>query len=611
MSKRLYSYKGKLLRINLSRMEYRIEEIPEEYYIKYLGARGLAAIYYYKEVKPDIDPLSPENKLIFMTGPLTGTNVFCGCKMELATKSPLTNHYLCSNAGGFAGPELKFAGFDGIIIEGKALKPIYITIMNSYIEFKDASHLWGKTVSETIEIIKKDFDSDAKVIAIGPAGENLVRISSIIADNRSFGRGGGGAVIASKNLKAIAIRGTENIEVYDEDRVRKILVDSLEGIKMTTQLHRLYGTQQYIELLAPLGAIPFYNYQRTSFKEPHQIEKILPKIMRERYLIKEKACFRCPIMCTKLCKALEPPFIGAMAEPEYESLWAFGPQCGVDNYSAIVAAINLCDEYGLDAISTGVVIGFIMEAYERNLLSKSDINNLNIKFGNEEAMIELIKLIAYRKGIGNILAEGVMRTSWKIGKGSEHFAMHVKGMEMTGYEPRAFFGMALTYATSSRGACHNVGGWTIRDELLQPKIDRFAVYGKGKLVKELQDLRAYIDSLGLCTIPRRGLGFTENPLRGEEVLLYVTGIDFRNKLMTIGERIYNLERIILNREGISRKDDILPPRVFKDPLPDGMAKGKVITYEMFNSMLDEYYMEREWTSEGIVSKKKIRELEIP
>ncbi|MDK6029062.1 aldehyde ferredoxin oxidoreductase family protein [Ignisphaera sp. 4213-co] len=605
---RYYGYRGKILRIDLSKKKYRKEEIPKEYLIKYLGGRGLAARYYYDEISPNMDPYDPYNKLIFMTGPLTGVNIFSGCKLSLATKSPLTNHYFCSNAGGFAGAELKFAGYDGIIIEGKSDKPVYITIMDDDIEFKDASHLWGLPIDKTIDIIKRDFDVNAKVIAIGPAGENLVKISNIQADNRSFGRGGIGAVMGSKNLKAIAIRGTKPVHVFNEEKMRKLLAESVLDIKKTTAFHTLYGTLQYIEPLSKLGAIPFYNYQRTSYRDGHNIEKIFAETIRRNYPVKDKPCFRCPVMCTKYVTDVHTK---TSAELDYEIVWALGPNCGIDDVSTIITATYLCDTYGLDAISTGVVIGFAMEAYEKGILSRSLANDLDLKFGNEKALIELIHLIAKRKGLGGILAEGVMRASEKIGGGSNHFAMHVKGLEMTGYEPRSFFGIALAYATSNRGACHNVGGWTIRDELLQPRIDRFAIQGKGHLVKELQDTRAYIDSLGLCTIVRRGLGFTATPEKGEELLYYVTGIDFSKKLMLIGERVYNLERVILNREGITRNDDILPQRIFKEPLPDGMAKGRVLTYDMFNFMLNEYYNVRGWDSNGIVPQEKMYELEIP
>jgi len=605
----MYGYKGKILRINLTKKKYRVEDLPKEYIVKYLGGRGFGARYYYDEVPPEVHPLSPENKIFIMTGPLTGARVFGGSKTHLVTKSPLTNHYLCTNAAGYVGPELKFAGYDGIIIEGKAEKPTYIEIIDNVVEFKDASHLWGKTTDETIEILRKDVDPRVKVITIGPAGENLIRLANVMADTRSFGRGGAGAVMGSKNLKAIAIRGTGSVEVYNEDKLREILVQSLDDLKKTTHAHTLYGSPQYLETLVKLGASPFYNYQRTSFKKGANIENIIATTIRKKYRVEDRACFTCPVACAKLCKAIEGPYKGAMAEPEYETVWAFGPQCGNDDMNVIIAANERCDKYGLDTISVGVVIGFAMEAYERGLISKQDTNGIDLKFGNGDAIIELIEMIAFKKGFGAILSEGVKRAAEKIGKGSEKFAMHVKGMEMTGYEPRAFFGIGLSYATSSRGACHNVGGWTIRDELLRKTIDRFAVEGKGRLVKTIQDVRGYIDSIGICTIPRRALKLTDKPR--EEILLYVTGIDFKDKLLRIGERVYNIERVILNREGITRKDDTLPPRIFTEPLPDGMAKGKVLTPGMFNTMLDEYYRARGWDSNGVVTKEKIRELEIP
>ncbi|MEM3980328.1 MAG: aldehyde ferredoxin oxidoreductase N-terminal domain-containing protein, partial [Ignisphaera sp.] len=341
-----YGYTGKILRINLSKRTSRVEKLPKEYIVKYLGGRGLAARIYYDEIPPGINPYDPENKLIFMTGPLTGTNVFSGCKLEVVTKSPLTYHYFCSNAGGLAGAEIKFAGYDGIIIEGRAEKYTYITIMDDVVEFKDASHLRGLPTDETADSIRKEFDSKASVIAIGLAGENFVRISNIMADNRSFGRGGLGAVMASKNLKAIAIRGTQPIPVFNMEKLREILAESIEDIRKTTSMHKLYGTLQYIEPLAKLGAIPFYNYQQTSFREGYFLEKIIAETVRKMHLVKDKACFRCPIMCTKLVKTIEGPFINLVAELDYEIVWAFGPNCGVDDINAIIAATYWCDKYG-------------------------------------------------------------------------------------------------------------------------------------------------------------------------------------------------------------------------------------------------------------------------
>jgi len=609
VSKGIYGYKGKILRINLSRKEFRVEEIPKEFLIKYVGGRGLAARYYYDEVPPDVHPLDARNKIFIMTGPLTGAKVFGGNKIHLITKSPLTNHYLCSNAGGYVGPELKFAGYDGLVIEGVAEKPTYVVIMDEIVEFRDASHLWGKLTDETIDILKKEVDPNVKVITIGPAGEKLVRLANVMVDNRSFGRGGAGAVMGSKKLKAIAIRGSGSVEVFNEEKLREILISSIDDLKKTTYLHTLYGSPQYLETLAKLGAVPFYNYQRTSFREGSLLENIIATTIRSKYRVSDRTCYTCPVACAKLCRAIEGPYKGAIAEPEYETVWAFGPQCGNDDMNVIIAANERCDKYGLDTISIGVVIGFAMECYERGLISKQDTGGLDLRFGNSEVIIEVTDMIAYRRGLGELLGNGVKVTAEKIGKDSERFAMHVKGMEMTGYEPRAFFGIALTYATSSRGACHNVGGWTIRDELLQPKLDRFAVEGKGLLVKTLQDVRGYIDSIGICTIPRRALKLTDEP-KGD-ILFYVTGIELRESLLKVGERVYNLERLILNREGIRREDDTLPPRIFTEPLPDGMAKGKVITREMFDRMLNEYYTARGWYLNGVVSEEKLKELNIP
>ncbi|MEM0451983.1 MAG: aldehyde ferredoxin oxidoreductase family protein [Nitrososphaerota archaeon] len=613
--KKLYGYNGKIARINLSKKKISIEEIPKEWLKKYLGGRGLAARYYYEELDPSVQPFSPENELIIMTGPLTGTGVWGSSKAHIVTKSPLTNIYTVSNAGGDFGANIKRAGYDGLIIEGRADKPSYISIIDGEIEIKNAEKFWGLKTSEAQKALLEEIgEKKATVACIGPAGEKLSRIASVQVDfpgvkrGGSFGRGGVGAVMGSKNLKGILVYGSKEVEIAEPDKLIEYLRANISLLKETTGFHTKYGTAQYIDPLYELGAYPLMNFTRTRV-EGDEISKLSSKVFREEFVAKDVACFRCPVACGKYARPRKDVYTNFVSKPEYETIWSFGPHCGVFDYDIIIAANHLADDEGLDGISAGYVIGFSMELYERGIIDKDDVGGLDLKFGNGEAVVELTEMIGERRNFGNILAEGAARAAKAIGKGAEYYAMHVKGMELTAYEPRAFYGMGLAFATSSRGACHNVGGWTIRDELLKPKIDRYAVKGKGVLVKTIQDVRGYVDSIGLCTIPRRSLNFTDTPK--PDVLKYVTGIELDEDLVTIGERVYCLERSILNREGVTRKDDQLPQRLMKEPIPDGPAKGHVLSPEIFNSMLDEYYDARRWTRDGIVTQDIKLTLNIP
>ncbi|MCS7125403.1 MAG: aldehyde ferredoxin oxidoreductase family protein [Aigarchaeota archaeon] len=614
-SEKLYGYNGKIIRINLSKKKTVIEEVPRPWLMKYLGGRGLAARYYYEEVGPEIQPFSPENKLFIMTGPLTGAKVWGSSKAHIVTKSPLTNIYTVSNAGGDFGANVKRAGYDGLIIEGRADKPSYISIIDGEVTVRDAESLWGLKVSEAQRAFLEEVGEEkATVACIGPAGEKLSRIASVQVDfpgvrrGGSFGRGGVGAVMGSKNLKGIVAYGSKEVEIADPDKLTEYLRMNISLLKETTGLHTKYGTAQYVDSLYELGAYPLMNFTRTRV-EGDLMARLSSRVFREEFVVRDVACFRCPVACGKYAKPRKDDYVNLASKPEYETIWSFGPHCSVFDYDIIVAANHLADDYGLDGISAGYVIGFSMELYEKGIIGKDDLDGLELRFGNGEAVVELTEEIGERKNFGNILAEGVVRAAQAIGRGAEYYAIHVKGMELTAYEPRAFYGMGLAFATSSRGACHNVGGWTIRDELLKPKIDRYAVKGKGILVKTTQDVRGYIDSIGLCTIPRRSLNFTDAPK--PDVLKYVIGMELKEDLVTIGERVYCLERLILNREGITRKDDMLPKRLMSEPIPDGPAKGHVLSPEIFNTMLDEYYDARGWTRDGIVSQSIKLALNIP
>jgi aldehyde:ferredoxin oxidoreductase len=594
-------YTGKLLRVDLSKKTFRQEDVPDEYYRSLLGGRGVAAKYYYDEIGPDVKPLSAENKLIFMNGPLTGAPVYSSTKFQLATRSPLTGQYLCSNSSGFAGPQLKFAGYDGLIIEGRSEKPVYIVIRDKQVEFHDAAGIWGNTTFEVDKYIKeKHEDRQFGVMSIGPAGENVVSYACIQVDGRSFGRGGGGAVMGWKNLKCIAVRGTGKLPLANETALKEFITANLKACRDGKAGHTKFGTAQYTEVINNLGCYSVKNFQTG---ELENAQGIYAGELVSKYKIKNGACYRCPVACGQVCEVREGPFKGAVSDPEYETIGAFGGQTCVTDMAAIIAANEICDELGMDTMQAGTAIGFAMELYERGLITREDTGGLDLRFGNGEAMVAMLPKIARKEGLGAVLAKSFYELA------DEHpdwakYMLHVKGMAYAAYEPRGFYGMGLAYGTSSRGACHNVGGWTIRDELTSGKYDRFALAGKGKMVKDIQDTRAYIDSLGICTVVRGSMGFSDAP--HGKILEYVTGYDFTPDLMPLGERVYTLERLILRREGVSRKDDYLPDRTMTEKLPSGMAKDKVLTREMYDVMLDEYYALRGWDHEGNPTKDAIQ-----
>ncbi len=591
-------YLGKLLRVNLTTKECGTEDVSEELFTKLLGGRGVAAKYYHDEIGADVDPLDEANKVIFFAGPLTGVALPSTTKFQLSTKSPETGHYLCSNCGGTFGPELKKCGLDGLIIEGKSAEWTYLTIADGEVTFGDAGPMLGMSSNETLAALRTAMgDEKAAALSIGPAGERLVRISYVNVDTRAFGRGGPGAVLGSKQLKGIAIRGTGETPVADPARVKEIRSVALAQLKETRANHTKFGTAQYIEVMNDLGCMPTRNFQTTSFEGGAGVDA---HRMRDHFFKKNYACYRCPVACGKMCEVTDGPFKGAKARAEYETIGLLGPSCGIDDFAAVIAGNEACDELGLDTISAGNAVALTMELFERGLITTEDTCGIEARFGSGQALVDLVKLIAERRGIGDLLAEGMkevarQRPEWKP------YIIDVKGMPFAAYDPRGFYGHALTCGTSSRGACHNVGGWTIRHEVLSGDYDRFATKGKGLLVKSVQDSRAFVDSLGICTVVRSSMGFSEAP--SGDTLEAVTGHPFTPKLIEIAERIYSLERVILNREGITRADDMMPERIMKEAVPSGPIKGRRLTEEQYAEMLDEYYDARGWDADGVVTEE--------
>ncbi len=599
----LGTYTGKLLRINLSTGEIKVEDIPEEYLRKYIGGRGLASYYLYKEVDPKVDPLSPENKLIFATGPLTGTAAPTGGRYMVVTKGPLTGTIASSNSGGFFGAELKHAGYDMLIVEGKSDKPVYIYINDDQVEIRDASHLWGKGTHYTTDKLKEETGlSRAKVACIGPAGENLVKFAAVINDkHRAAGRTGVGAVMGSKMLKAVIVKGSKKPKAATDKFLHVIRekTDTLRKDSITGEGLPKLGTKVLDNIINQNGLYPTRNFQTGVFEKTYEVSG--EALVEKGYLIKNRACYACPIGCgrvTKLPTGLEGE------GPEYETGWAFGADCGVSDLNAITEANFLCNDLGLDTISTGATIACAMELYERGILPKEDLQKgPELRFGNSEAIVYYTYKIAYREGLGDKLAEGSYRFAESYGH--PEYSMSVKKQELPAYDPRGVQGHALEYATSNRGGCH-VRGYMISPEILgvPEKLDPQSLEGKAEWVKIFQDLTAVIDSEGLCLFSSFALGADDY----RDLLAAATGWDISTEeVMKAGERIWNLERVYNLKAGIDPKEDKLPKRFLEEPMPDGPNKGAVVKLD---ELLPKYYEVRGWTKEGIPTEEKLKELGI-
>ncbi len=595
------SFWGKLLRVNLTDSTIKEEEIPEEKFKLYLGARGLGSRYFIDEVDPNVDPFSPENKLIFAPGPLSGTTAPTGGRYDVITKGPLTGTIAASNSGGFFGAELKFAGYDMIIVEGKAEKPVYISIRDNEVKIEDASSLWGKDVHETTDLILEKFgDKRARVACIGPAGEKLVRFAAIMNDkDRAAGRTGVGAVMGSKNLKAIVVKGSKRVEVANPEEFKAVVKEKIDLLKengVTGQGLPTYGTKVLDNIINQNGLYPTRNFQTGVFEET---EPISGEALVDKYLVKNKACFACPIGCgrvTKLPSGLEGE------GPEYESGWAFGADCGVSDLNAIVEANFICNKLGLDTISTGTTIAAAMELYEKGYLPKDMIKKgPEPKFGNSEAIVYYAWAIGNRIGLGDKLAEGSYRFAESLGH--PELSMSVKKQELPAYDPRGAQGHGLEYATSNRGGCH-VRGYMISPEILgaPEKLDPQQIEGKDQWVKTFQDLTAVIDSAGLCLFTSFALGLSDY----KDLVNAATGFDYTDEeLLRVGERIWNMERIFNLKAGIGPDQDTLPKRFLEDPMPDGPNKGQVVK---LSELLPKYYKIRGWTEEGYPIEEKLKEL---
>lgn len=600
----MFGWTGNLLRVNLTDGTIKKEALCPKDAEMYLGARGLATKIMMDEVDPKVDPLSEENKLIFMTGPLTGTFASSGGRYEVVAKAPLTGTIGASNSGGHFGPELKYAGYDGIIFEGRAEKPVYLWIEDDNVELRDALHLWGKNVFETTDTVLAETAEDARVACIGPGGEKMVLFAGVLNDrNRAAGRSGLGAVMGSKNLKAVAVKGSKSIKVADPEGFMEACTDARTKLKehpVTGGGLPTYGTQILINILNQSGALPTRNWRDGGIFE--EAEGISGETLAEKYLVRNKGCFGCNIGCGRITRIPEGKFKSFGEGPEYEAGWALGACCGVGDLEAVSKANFICNELGIDPITTGATIACAMEMYEKGILTEDEVGRA-IPFGDAEALVELTRMIGLREGFGDVLAEGSYRMASKYG--CPELSMSVKKQEMPAYDARGVQGMGLEYATSNRGGCH-VRGYLTSPEILgiPEKLDPLVTEGKAGWLKIFQDLTAVVDSAGICLFTTFAIGLPEI----SSMLRTATGINATDEeILKAGERIWNLERMFNIKAGFTAADDTLPPRLLKEPLQSGPAKGKVVDLE---KMLPEYYEVRGWGADGVPTAEKLQDLSI-
>jgi len=601
-------YAGRILHVDLSSGKIWTEPLKEELAKKYIGGIGLGMRLLLDHSQPGVDPFDPENPLVLATGPLSGSMVPTGGNGHaFVSKSPQTFAMGEAKSHGHFGTAMKRAGYDAIIFHGKSEKPVYLWVDDDAVQIMDAKHLWGKSTFETEDAIRNELkDYYIRVASIGPAGEKLVRIACIMNDrSRAAGRCGMGAVMGSKNLKAIAIRGSKDVKVANQERFLELVKVQHERMKgPAARKYRTLGTPENVLVLQKLGAMPTNNFTRATFDAA---DKISGEYLNERFVAKIIGCSSCAMRCEHVAVVPEGPYKGTTTRIEYEPLWAIGPNCGVGNLDAILKGMDLSNYYGVDAISIGGIVGFAMDLYEHGLVGKEELGGLELNFGNHEAMLEMIKRISLREGFGDVLAEGVKLAAEKIGKDAPNYAVHIKGVEMTGYDIRGLKTAALGYAVSFRGADHNRHGAYGPD--VGGKVNRFkAEKGRGKLVKETEDLYTIIDSLIVCKFSR-GTYFEGYK---DLAALYsaVTGIEMTpEELQRAGERINNLGRLFNIREGLTRKDDTVPWKVMNVPIPDeGVAKGSFVSQEDLDLLLDDYYEVRGWTKDGIPTVEKLNEI---
>ena len=593
---------GTILRINLTEGSIKKEPLNMQDAHDYVGARGLGTKYYCNEVDPKVDPLSPENKLIFMTGPLTGTAACSAGRYEVVSKAPLTGIIGAANSGGHFGPELKYAGYDGIIFEGKADHPVYLHINDDQVELLDASELWGQGVHETTEALEAKHGK-VRVSCIGTPGERCMLFAAIMNDkNRAAGRGGMGAVMGSKNLKAIAVRGTGGVTVARPEGFMNEVTKARTMLKehpVTGNGLGTFGTEILVNIVNEVGGLPLRNGRDGSYWE--QADDTSGERLNETHLVKNQGCFGCSIACGRVTKIEGKGNLDGFGEgPEYEAGWSYGAACGVNDISSIVKANFICNEQGMDPITLGSTVACAMELYEMGAIPEEDIG-FPLRFGDAAAMVKLTQMCADGEGFGKTIGLGSYRLAEKYGH--PELSMSVKKQEMPAYDGRAIQGIGLEYATSNRGGCH-VRGYMISPEVLgiPVKLDPQITEGKGAMLKTFQDLTALCDSTGMCLFTTFGIGLPEIAGQYREA---VGSDETDEEILLKGERIWNLEKRFNMEAGVEK--DTLPPRLLREALPSGPAKGKV---NELQTMLADYYEARNWTADGIPTPEKLAELNV-
>jgi len=597
----MFGYMGTILRVNLSNGTITKEPTNTKDAKDYIGARGYGSKILCDEVNPKVDALSPENKLIFMTGPLTGTFAGCSGRYNVVAKAPLTGTIGAANSGGHFGPEIKYAGYDGIIFEGASDKPVYLYINNDVVELRCAEEIWGKTVFEATDKVVEACGEDFRVACIGPAAENGCLFSGIMNEkHRAAGRGGLGVVMASKKLKAIAVRGTGSVKAAEPKKFMEACTDvraKLKAHPVSGAGLGAYGTNVLVNIVNASGAFPTRNWQQSSFDEA---DAIGGETLAEKYLIKNKGCFGCSIGCGRVTRIPDGPYKSFGEGPEYEAVWAYGADCGISDLAAISKANFICNEYGMDPISMGATIACAMELFQRGLITQ-EAAGMPLEFGDPDVIVKMTELAAKGEGFGKKLMLGSARLAEMYG--APELSMTTKKQEMPAYDGRGAQGMALEYSTSNRGGCHVRGYMTSPEILGVPiKVDPLVTEGKASLLKLFQDLTACVDSSGTCLFTTFGIGLPEltaeyNACVGETC----TDEEFLQK----GERIWNLEKLFNIAADIEK--DTLPPRLLHEPITSGPATGKVAE---LGTMLAEYYQARGWDSDGLPSPEKLLELMI-
>jgi aldehyde:ferredoxin oxidoreductase len=605
----MHGYAGRYLRVNLSAGTVVIEPLPEQVARDFIAGRGFGIKYLYDELSPNIDPLGEQNKLLLVPGVLAGTQAQSVSRWVACTKSPLTGCIARSGCGGDFGAWMKFAGYDFILIEGKAEKPVYLYVTTDGAQLKDARELWGRDTAYTQDWLIQNYGKDVRTVSIGPSAENLVKYSAIVSGRRTASRCGAGTVLGSKGLKAVAIKAKRNLNLYDPEGFSQLVKEQIAIMRASKdyQSNKEYGTTEGAITRNELGVYPVRNYRYGQLEGYH---KLGPEVYR-KLRVGESGCYSCSMRCGKIHVVPDGPYAGARSEgPEYESYWVFSGPIDSTNLEATIAADQLCDDLGLDTISTGNTIGFAYELYEKGIINKSDTDGLELNYGNHAAMITLIKKIGRREGFGDILAEGTMRAAQHIGKGAEAYAMQVKGLELAGYEPRGLKATGFGYATSNIGGSHGNGSLAFQEwgATVPRAVDRFTEDDKADIVIYNQD-RAGLE-VGIVCAFAFSCGDWYSKLFGK-MLTAVTGIEeFADEayLNRVGERVWNLDRAFNVRDGFNRQHDTLPQRFQTEPLHTREAQGEGQIVRTLDKFLDEYYQLRGWTPNGIPSREKLEEL---